>query len=535
MTTSPDNGSFDFDYIIIGSGFGGSVSAFRLAEKGYRVAVMEMGRRWAADDFPKNGWDLKNWLWRPAFGLRGFFNIQFFRHAVVLHGCAVGGGSITYANTSLIPPREAWRNGSWAGLADWETELRSHYAVAQKMLGVNENRLLGPADRILQTTAEAMGAGATFCPTRIAVFQPPPGEEPGAIHPDPYFWGEGPERATCIACGGCMMGCRHNAKNTLDKNYLLLAEKRGAQVFAETKVTGVRPLVAAGGADGYEVIVKPAGKPQGRFTCRGVVFAASPLGTLELLFQLKENGSLPNISDALGSEVRTNAESLVGIRVPNAREEMSRGVAIGSSVHIGETHIEAVRYPSGPHSMPLLTTLMTGGRPGRNRTLPWLLNLLRAFVKDPLMVPRLISPFRWGGEILIFLCMQTADHRLSLRWLRPWYWPFGKTLSSHGPKIPAFIPTANEFTFTAAAHEGGTAMSMISELLFDIPTTAHILGGCPMAASADKGVIDHQHRVFGYRNMYVCDSSAISANLGVNPSLTICALTERAMSFIPPR
>lgn len=539
MAVQPDNRRFDFDYIVIGSGFGGSVSAFRLTEKGYRVAVMEMGRRWTPANLPKTGWDLKNWIWRPALGLRGFFNMRIFRHAVVLHGCAVGGGSITYANTMLKPPREAWQNGPWKGLADWEAELAPHFNTAEKMLGVVENRIVGPGDRILQRTADATGTGKNFYKTRVAVFQPGEGEESGTTFPDPYFGGEGPERATCTACGGCMMGCRFNAKNTLDKNYLFLAEKRGARVFAETKAVDVRPVNGAGdGGGGYEVSVeRRAGlfRAEGQtFTCRGVVFAASALGTMELLFTLKERGSLPGISGALGREVRTNAESLVGIRIPDSREDLSQGVAIGSGVHItDQTNIEAVRYPQGADTMALVTTLMTGGAPGRSRVLPWLANLLRAFLKNPLLPFRLVSPFRWARETVIFLCMHTLDYRISMTWKRNWWWPFQKMLSSHGPKIPAYIPAANDFTFKAAELEGGTAMSMASEILFNIPTTAHILGGCTMASSREEGVIDHRHRVFGYRNMYVCDSSAVSANLGVNPSLTICALTERAMGFIP--
>lgn len=540
MAIGPDERLPDFDYIVIGSGFGGSVSACRLAEKGHRVAVMEKGRRWNPDNLPKTGWDIANWIWRPALGLRGFFNMAFFRHAVVLQGCAVGGGSITYANTMLVPPREAWKNGSWATLADWETELRPHYDRAKKMLGVAENRIMGPGDYLLKRTAEATGTGGSFYPTSVAVCQPPDGEEGGKTVPDPYFGGAGPERATCNACGGCMMGCRHNSKNTLDKNYLYFAEKRGARIFAETEVVDVRPLGGLDdGSGGYEVFAirrdGANGNNRERFTCKGVVFAASALGTMELLFKLKERGSLPRISEALGNDVRTNAESLVGLRIPGSREDFSRGVAIGSGVHIGDnTHIEAVRYPKGADTMALTTTIMTGGRPGHSRILPWLAKLLGAFVKNPLLPFRLVLPFRWAEETVIFLCMRTVDHRITMRWRRNWFWPFGKTLSSCGPKIPAYIPAANEFAFTAAKHEGGVAMSMVTEILFDVPTTAHILGGCVMAETAAEGVIDHRHRVFGYENMLVCDSSAVSANLGVNPALTICALTERAMEFIPP-
>ena len=293
----PDSG-FDFDFIVIGSGFGGSVTAHRLTEKGYRVAVMEMGRRWDPQNLPRTNWLFWRWIWRPNMALRGFFNLEFFRHVVIAHGCAVGGGSITYAGTLLVPKDSIWDSGSWAQLAPWKTEMPHYYETAMRMLGVIENRILGPADHLLKQVADAAGVGGTFYRTRVGVFQPPEGEAGGRTYPDPYFGGMGPERTTCISCGGCMMGCRHNAKNSLDKNYLYLAEKGGASVFAETKVFDVAPLNGkANGSEGYEVrTVKstaPLRKGPRRFTSRGVVFAASALGTLDLLFRLKKKGSLP--------------------------------------------------------------------------------------------------------------------------------------------------------------------------------------------------------------------------------------------------
>jgi len=396
---------------------------------------------------------------------------------------------------------------------------------------------MGPADRILRRATAAIGMEHTFYPTKVAVFE---GEEPGVTHPDPYFGGEGPDRATCIGCGGCMMGCRYNAKNTLDKNYLYLAEKHGAQVFPETKVVDVRPLDGvADGSAGYEIrTVKStawlAQKPR-RFTCRSVVFAASALGTLDLLFRLKQRGSLPAVSHCLGGRVRTNAESLIGVRVPGSRDDLSQGIAIGSGIYIDEhTHIEATRYPAGSDAMGLLATLLTGGRPGRGRILLWLRTLAAGLLRRPLPTLRCLRPFGWARESLIFLCMQTLDGHIEMRLGRPWFWPFHKVLMSHGRRIPTFIPQANEFARTAAALTGGTPMSMVTEILFDVPGTAHILGGCPMARAPELGVVDSRNRVFGYRNLYICDGSVIAANLGVNPSLTICALTERAMSFIPP-
>jgi cholesterol oxidase len=531
----------DYDFIVIGSGFGGSVAAHRLTEKGYRVAVMEMGRRWRAEDFPNTNWRLWRWIWRPKIALRGFFNIQPFRHVMILHGCAVGGGSITYANTSLQPGDSIWDQGTWAGLADWKREMPAHYATARQMLGVTENRILGPADRILRQAADAIGRGDTYYRTQVAVFQAAEGEPPGMTYPDPFFGGEGPARSTCIACGGCMMGCRYNAKNSLDKNYLYLAEKHGARVYPETKVVGVVPRNGrADGSDGYEVTtVKSTAwlkKDRSRFTCGAIVFSASALGTMDLLFRLKQASSLPAISDQLGNLVRTNAESLIGVRVPHSQEDLSQGIAIGSGVYIDEhTHIEATRYPSGSDAMGLLATILTGGRPGRTRVFRWFGTLAAALARHPLRTIRCLHPFGWARESVILLCMQALDGHIRMRLGRPWFWPFQKTLMSHGRHIPTYIPQANEFARTVAKLSGGTPMSMVTEVLFNVPGTAHILGGCPMGANPADGVVDSRNRVFGYRNMYVCDGSVVSANLGVNPSLTICALSERAMSYIPPK
>ena len=531
----------DFDFIIIGSGFGGSVAAHRLTEKGYRVAVMEMGRRWRPEDFPRTNWRIGRWLWRPRLGLRGFFGMNFFRHVLILNGCAVGGGSITYANTLVVPPDIAWRNGSWAGLADWTAEMPDHFRTAIRMLGVVENRVLGPADHFLKRAAEAVGVGHTFYRTSVAAFQPRDGEEPGQTHPDPYFGGEGPDRSTCVGCGGCMVGCRYNAKNTLDKNYLYLAEKHGARVFAETRVVDVTPLGGSiDGSEGYEVHTERSTawfrKSRRRFTAKSVVFAASALGSMDLLFRLKQKGSLPAISAQLGNRVRTNAESLIGVRVPGSREDFSKGVAIGSGIYIDDhTHIQATRYSDGCDAMGPLATLLTRGRPGQGRVLLWLMQLAWALLRHPLRTARLLQPFGFARETIIFLCMQTVDGHIGMRLGRRWYWPFSKVLLSRGERIPTFIPQANEFARKAAPLIGGTAMSMITEILLNIPTTAHVIGGCAMAGSAEEGVVDSRNRVFGYRNMYLCDGSVLAANLGVNPSLAICAITERAMSYIPSR
>jgi len=515
------------------------VAAHRLVAKGYRVAVMEMGRRWRPEDFPHTSWSIHRWFWRPKLGLRGFFNMRFFRRVTILHGCAVGGGSITFANTLLRPPDKVWDMGSWTGLADLKSEMPQHYETASRMLGVVENHIFGPADHLLKRAADSLGIGHTFYRTNVAVFQPPEGESGGQTFPDPFFAGEGPERTTCIACGGCMMGCRHGAKNSLDQNYLYLAEKHGARVFPETKVVGIRPLHgAADGSAGYEVrTVRSTAwvrrNPQ-RFTCRGIVFAASALGTMELLFKLKENGSLPAVSDQLGKYVRTNSESLLSLRIPGCAEDLSKGIAIGCGIYIDEhTHVEPVRYPGGSDTMMFLTTLLTGGRPGPLRIFLWMKNVVVSLLRHPLKTLRLFQPWGWARETVILLCMQALEGHIDMRWERPWFWPFRKSLVSRGERIPTFIPQANRFAQYLAQLTGGTAMSMVPEILFNVPGTAHCVGGCTMAHSRDRGVVDHANRMFGYKNMYVCDGSVVAANLGVNPSLTITALAERAMSFIP--
>ena len=537
---APRNDQFDFDFIVIGSGFGGSVAALRLVEKGYRVAVLEMGRRWTPDSFPRTSWSIHRWFWRPRLGLRGFFNMRFFRHATIYHGCAVGGGSITYASTLLPAPEKVWDAGSWTGLAAWKAEMPRHYQTAKRMLGVTQNKILGPADQLLKRAAEAAGRGQTFYCTSVGIFQPAEGVPGNKTFPDPFFGGEGPPRTTCTGCGGCMMGCRFGAKSTLDLTYLYLAEKRCARVFPETKVVNVKPLAGSSdGSSGYEIrTVRSTAwiRRQPRsLTCRGVVFSASSLGTMELLFRLKNNGSLPAISSRLGKHVRTNSESLIGARMPGCCEDFSQGIAIGSGIYIDEhTHVEAVRYPTGSDSMSLLTTMMTDGRPGTQRIGLWLRNLLGSLLFHPVKTVRLLRPWGWAREHVILLCMQAVEGHIEMCWERPWFWPFRKMLVSRGNRVPTYIPKANEFARKFAQIAGGTAMSTLPEILFDVPGTAHCIGGCVIAGSPDRGVVDDRHRVFGYRNMYICDGSVLGANLGVNPSLTITALAERAMSFILP-
>lgn len=520
----------DFDFIVVGSGFGGSVSACRLAEKGYRVGVIEMGKRWTAADFPKTTWNVRRWLWRPGLKLFGFYDMRPFRHVMILCGNAVGGGSITYANTLLSPPERVWDDGSWKGLADWRRDMPAHYAAARRMLGVTENRILGEADHLLKRAADAQGCGETFYRTDVAVYF---GDAPGVAHPDPYFDGEGPPRSSCIGCGGCMVGCRYNAKNTLDKNYLYFAEKRGAVVMAETRVVDVRPLGAADGSGGYELTVERSTawlrKDRRTLTARQVVLSGSALGTMDLLMRCKQRGSLPAVSDRLGCDVRTNAESIVGVRFPGKRFDLSKGIAIGSGIHIDAfTHIEATRYSRGSDVLGLIATLMVSGK-GWRRIFKWLASALL----HPIKFARAAWPFGFARQTLIFLVMQTIDAALRMRLRRRWFWPFGRLLCTEGDRIPTNIPAANAFVERAAAELGGTPITSTFEILFDMPMTAHCIGGCVMGSDAEHGVIDAQHRVFGYRGLYVVDGSAVGANLGVNPSLTIAALAERAMTFIP--
>lgn len=519
---------YDFDYAIIGSGFGGSVSAHRLTQKGYKVGVFEMGKRYDQTNFPKTNWNARKFLWLPKLGLQGFFRMSLFKHVFVLSGVGVGGGSLVYASTLLVPPKTVWKDTQWAHLKDWMDEMPQHYEEAKRMLGVATNKYMGRGDKLLREAARIQGVEDTFYTLDVGIYFGKPGE----TVPDPYFDGEGPARTGCTFCGGCMVGCQHGAKNTLDKNYLYFAEKHGATVLAESKVVDIRPINGkADGADGYEFdVVNPFAwfKRVKTYRARGVILSAGVMGTVSLLHKLKLTGSLPHLSECIGDFVRTNSEAIIGVKLREKDIDISEGVAIGSGVYIDEnTHIEAVRYSKGSDAIGTLSTLLTGSTPGVPRALTWLATAL----KRPGHFFSSLNPFRFSTNTLILLVMQTVEGSLKMKLKRGL---LGDRLVTEGERIPAYIPQANDFAQKMAEHFDGIPQTAITEIFFNVPTTAHILGGAVMGANPDEGVIDSENRVFNYKNMYVCDGSMIGANLGVNPSLTITALAEHAMSHIPP-
>jgi cholesterol oxidase len=527
------NESFDFDWLVIGSGFGGSVSALRLSEKGHSVGVLECGRRFADDEFPSSTADLKRYFWNPRLGMKGIFRLTTFKDVSVVSGCGVGGGSLGYANTLYVPPKQFFEDPQWADMGiDWEEDLAPHYAEAQRMLGVVQNPHDDPADQLLRELGEELGVGDTYKKTPVGVYF----GEPGVTVSDPFFDGEGPDRTGCRQCGRCMVGCPHGSKNTLVKNYLYLAEKRGARVMPERTVVDIRPLGGADGADGYEVESVRSGawlrKDRRVQRARGVVVAAGPLGTNKLLARCRCNGSLARISSRLGELVRTNSESILTVTVPeDYPDDLIKRVAITSSIYPDpNTHIETVTYGDDGDSMHRLYTLLVGD--GTRLTRP--LKLLAQIVLHPKRLMQALFPKHWSRRTIIVLVMQTLDNAIALR---PRQGPFGSLwlTTEQDPKrpIPTFIPIANQAAEWLAHRTGGIAQSSVTEALFNIPTTAHILGGAVIAPDPARGVIDARQRVFGYENLLVCDGSAIPANVGVNPSLTITALAERAMSHVP--
>jgi cholesterol oxidase len=532
-------GGYDFDWLVIGSGFGGSVSALRLAEKGYSVGVLECGRRFADDEFPKNTGDLRRYFWNPRVGMKGIFRLTNFKDVAVVSGCGVGGGSLGYACTLYVPPKQFFEDRQWSGMADWQNELAPHYEEAQRMLGVVENPHEDPADQLLRELGEELGVGETYKRTPVGIYF----GQAGATVADPYFGGAGPERTGCKLCARCMVGCVHGAKNTLVKNYLYFAEQRGARVMAERTVIDVRPLGPGApnpeglvGSEGYEVESVRSGawlrKERRVQRARGVVVAAGPLGTNRLLQKCRLEGSLPRISSRLGELVRTNSESILTVTVPeDYPDNLIKRVAITSSIYPDpNTHIETVTYGDDGDSMRMLYTLLTGD--GTRVTRP--LKLLAQLVRHPGRLAKILFAKHWSRRTIILLVMQTLDNAIALR---PRKGPFGsfwlQTEQDPERPNPTFIPIANQAAEWFAKRTGGIAQSSLTEALFNIPSTAHILGGAVIAPDAEQGVVDADQRVFGYENLLVCDGSAIPANVGVNPSLTITALAEHAMSRVP--
>jgi cholesterol oxidase len=523
---------FDYDWLVIGSGFGGSVAALRLAEKGYSVGVLECGRRFEDQDFAERTADFRNYNWIPQLGMRGILRLNIFRDVFVLSGCGVGGGSLGYANTLYRARPGFYENPQWAALADWSAELAPFYEEAERMLGVESYDRDGVADELLREYGESIGVGDTYKRTPVGVFL----GEPGVTVPDPYFGGEGPARTGCLRCGACMIGCRHGAKNTLMKNYLWLAERRGVRILSERTVTDIRPLGDGGGADGYEVTHERSGAllRRGRASARarGVIVAAGALGTNRLLQRCRLNGSLPRLSERLGHAVRTNSEAIISVTAPADSDwDFSDSVAITSSIYADpDTHIEVVTYGQGGDSQGLLRQLMVtaGGRGTRP------LHFLLAVARHPWQA---LGAFRIRGmsrRTIILLVMQSLDNSMRLRVKRRL--PTGSVLltTEQDPlnPNPDSIPAAYEAARWFARRTGGTAYSGVTDSVLGIPLTAHILGGAVIGSGPESGVVDSRHRVFGYQNLLVTDGAAVPANVGANPSLTITALAERAMSFI---
>jgi cholesterol oxidase len=515
----------DYDVIIIGSGFGGSVAAHRLTEKGYRVGVLEAGRRWHTHAFPKTNWNLPKSVWFPKLGMTGIQRISLLRDVLVLSGSGVGGGSLVYANTHYEPHEAFYDDPQWAGITDWRTELAPWFDVARSMLGVTENPMDTPSDAVIRTIAAELGVEDTYRPTPVAIYFGQPGVEVD----DPYFDGAGPARSGCIGCGNCMVGCRHNAKNTLDKNYLWFAERAGAHVHERQQVVDLQRSGSR-----WQVVAKRPGWSRAKTTYSAdhVIFSAGALGTTRLLLELRERGRLPRLSSRLGHQTRTNSEALVGAVSGDDRLDYSVGPAITSSIHpTHDTHIEPVRYGRGSNALGLLATVIVDGG-GR---VPRQIRFLRAVLQRPGTFLRSLSVRKWSERAVILLVMQSRDNSIRLLLRRG---IFGMRLTSrqgHGTPNPTHIPEANQAARIAARAMGGTAMGSISEVLFDTPMTAHILGGAPIGTDRDRGVVDAHHRIFGYEGLHVVDGAAIGANLGVNPSLTITAMAERAMSHWPAK
>jgi cholesterol oxidase len=527
----------DYDVLVIGSGFGGSVTALRLTEKGYRVGVLEAGRRFGDADFPRTSWEARKFFWAPKLGCRGIQRIHLLREVIILAGAGVGGGSLVYANTLYEPESDAfYRDRQWAHITDWRAELAPYYDQAKRMLGVVQNPTMTPSDEVMKRVAEEMGVGDTFSMAQVGVFFGQGGrKEPGTEAGDPYFGGAGPRRRGCLEVGECMTGCRHNAKNTLVKNYLYLAEQAGATVHPETTAVAVRPLGGGGYAlDTVRSGAWRAGPTARSLTAEQVVFAAGTWGTQQLLHRMKAAGSLPKISAKLGVLTRTNSEALGGAmtRLRNRKKhDFTRGVAITSSIHPDtHTHIEPVRYGKGSNAMGLLSTLMTDGGGQVPRWAKWLGEVAR---HPGRLASLYLGIGHWSERAVIGLTMQSLDNSITVYPKRTRLGRIKLTSrQGHGLPSPTWIPAANEAMRRAASGIDGFPLNSVGELA-DIPMTAHFLGGCVIGDSPECGVVDPYHRLYGHPGLHVVDGSAVSANPGVNPALTITAQAERAMALWP--
>lgn len=514
-----------FDYIIIGSGFGGSVSALRLAEKGYRVLVLEKGKRYETKDFPHTNWNLRKNLWIPHLGLYGIWALSLLRHVFILHGTGVGGGSLNYCNQLLMPSDDVFEKKEW-GDGDWKPRLATFYKAARAMLGANPSPHVGKADKILAEIGTEIRDKDTFRINDVGVFF----GEPDKTVPDPYFGGEGPDRTGCTFCGACMIGCPVGGKNTLDKNYLYLAEhKYGVEILPETEVTGVRPT-----GKGYEVYTKKSTglrHTKKAFKAHGVIFSGGVMGSVKLLLECKRNGLLPNLSDRLGDFIRTNSEAILAVKANDRHADYSDQISITSGIYPDEkTYVEVVRFNKGSDVMASLTTLLTDGG-GR---IPRVVRFLGNVFAHPLKFLKTLWPFGWGARTSILLFMQIEESHMRFHYGRRW-WRLGKSsmnsrLSPGTRKVPSYIPLANEIARRMGHKIDGQPLSSWPEVLFDVPTTAHILGGCVMGKSPEQGVVDFKGEIYGYPNLFVVDGSNVPVNLGVNPSLTITALAEYIMS-----
>ncbi|MEN8139181.1 MAG: GMC family oxidoreductase [Bacteroidota bacterium] len=516
---------YDYDYIIIGSGFGGSVSALRLSEKGYKVLVIEKGKWYKSKDFAKTNWNLRKWLWMPFASFFGIMKLSIFRHIVVISGTGVGGGSLVYANTLPVPKSDFFKSGSWKDLNDWQTELKPFYQKALKMLGAARNPKLFDGDNILKELAREIGREDKFEHPEVSVFF---GEE-GIEVADPYFEGKGPDRAGCTFCGGCMTGCRHNAKNSLDKNYLYLAQKSGAEIIAENEVYDVVPLDEKDGTKGYKVSTKSSTKffkKKKNITSKGIIFSGGVLGTVKLLLKIKSK-SLPFLSDKLGDDIRTNNETLVSVSTLDQSKDVSKGIAIGSLLHTDDnSHLEIVRYSEGSSFWRIFHMPYSTGKNAIIR----LIKMFGVIIKSPLSYFKIYLVNSWSKSTVVLLFMQTVDSTLKFK--KNIFGMMTSSVSS-GTKPSAYIPESIALTEKYSKITKGKATSFALETLAGIPSTAHILGGAVMGDSPTTGVINKNNEVFGYNNMYVIDGSMISANPGVNPSLSITAIAEKAMEQIP--